>query len=113
MRFADMMGSGDEGAPKPPATSESEGVIADALAPYVDRVKPQEPAPQEPAPQEPAPELARAEPARTEPPRPEPLAGSEAIERSEPPVAPERPPLSVPRMPEYAPLSDDLLPRRR
>jgi hypothetical protein len=96
MRFSDMMGSGDDKSSKRPST-ESEALIADALAPYLGA------------------ELADvAKVAEVVP------------EVADVPVTPVRPFGSVapvipiaPRDPiaatiaDFAPISDDLLPRRR
>jgi hypothetical protein len=89
MRFSDMMGSGAEREPKPTA-SESEAVVAEASAPYLDAA--------------PRDSVHAAEPAVTA----APLVGASAAARVSTPTEP----VAV-RVVVDLPLSDDLLPRRR
>jgi hypothetical protein len=133
MRFSDMMGSGDEKSSKRPRT-ESETLIADALAPYLDAGSTNAAAtpPVVPAAlisMDDASEL--AEVAKVA----EVVEVPEVPEVADAPVAPVRPFAAVapvtpvapvapvtpvaPRDPiaatiaDFAPISDDLLPRRR
>jgi hypothetical protein len=131
MRFSDMMGSGDEKSSKRSTMSESEALIADALAPYLDAGSSNALAAQRVVAEEPA-EVIEVEVAEVvevaEPPvvpirpflSPAPVAPAPPI-ASVAPVAPapvERAPVA-PRDPiaatiaDFAPISDDLLPRRR
>jgi hypothetical protein len=108
MRFSDMMGSGDEGEPKPPAPSDAETVIADALAPYLDAAKPALPVdPVESEPVEPVAPLPRAPVAPIAPIAP--FASGATVENAR---AEQSQPVAA-RMVDFTPLSDDLLPHRR
>jgi hypothetical protein len=112
MRFSDMMGSGDEKSSKH-ATPESEALIADALAPYLNAS---------------ASNSATAEPvaafAPPEPPAPPevPVVAVASVAPVTPampftavaPVAPVVPPDPIAAtIADFAPISDDLLPHRR
>jgi hypothetical protein len=135
MRFSDMMGSGDEKSSKRSTMSESEALIADALAPYLDAGSSNAVAAQPVVAEEPA-EVVEVEVAEV-------AEVAEVVEVAEAPVVPirqflspapvapvapiaavasvapvEHPPVA-PRDPiaatiaDFAPISDDLLPRRR
>ena len=123
MRFSDMMGSGDDKSSQRSTPSESEALIVDALAPYVGRgAATVAPAAVEPvaAPDDPeVPDAAEAAEFEVAPAAVTPVAPAVL------PVAPPAPPAAVelpsvaPRDPiaatiaDFAPISDDLLPRRR
>jgi hypothetical protein len=130
MRFSDMMGSGDDKSSKRSTPSESEALIADALAPYVGRgaanvaaaaVEPV--APDDPE----VPDAAEADEFEVAPTAVTPVAPPAPVVPVVPvaPPAPPAPPAAVelpsvaPRDPiaatiaDFAPISDDLLPRRR
>jgi hypothetical protein len=120
MRFSDMMGSGPEKTSKP-KPSEPDGVIANALAPYVDASPPAPTA-------TPAPPAAPASPVADAVAPVAPRAPSQPTAPTEPtlPLVGAMHPATVPAasvtydapvehtaVADLTPLSDDLLPRRR
>jgi hypothetical protein len=100
MRFSDMMGSGDDPSSTRPAPSESEDVIADALAPYLDATSI--------APVRAATSAPVGDPGA----QPEVVLDvtSERVAEAVPEVVPARIPTAIS---DLAPVSDDLLPRKR
>ena len=123
MRFSDMMGSGSE-PPESSRPTEADGVIANALAPYLDAegrtgasvgpatVEPVADVDVEPA-SSPAPAPAAATPTHAAPaPTVAPVVRSWVPDR---PVPSKPEPVMAPPSPivDFTPLSDDLLPHRR
>jgi hypothetical protein len=98
MRFSDMMGSGSE---RPDATEPSDGVIANALAPYIDAAAAVPPIP--PLPPAPLVPVADRLPQTVA----EPVVPLVGALQSATAAADPAPVL------DFTPLSDDLLPRRR
>ena len=111
MRFSDMMGSGDEKSSNDSMPVESDVVVADALAPYVETPEAFAVAP------EPAVEAVPVDVSEPESPHepavvavaPAPVGAVVPFEIA--PLAP-RDPIAA-TIADFAPISDDLLPRRR
>jgi len=106
MRFSDMMSTGDEKSAKDSTPAESDVVVADALAPYVDTpaafVAAPEPA-AEAVPVDVSEPESRYEPETRE----APFAAVQTVVAVAPPD-----PIAA-TIADFAPISDDLLPRRR